>query len=133
MIGELIGRVFGAPKAVDNLLDKDEGLLVRAGGWFDDLSYTEQEKADSQRELREIGLRQLKALEPFKIVQRIIVAIVISMWAFLGLNIIGAIWLGSAETVTAFQDLAGSRFMWMPISGVVCLYLCGGVLPGRKS
>lgn len=34
-----------APEAADDILDKDKGLLVRAGGWLNDLSYTEAEKA----------------------------------------------------------------------------------------
>ena len=28
----ILGEVLGSDKAVDNLLDKDKGLLVRAGG-----------------------------------------------------------------------------------------------------
>jgi len=34
-----------APKAADNILDKDNGLVVRAGGWLNDLKYTEAERA----------------------------------------------------------------------------------------
>ena len=34
-----------APKAVDDILDKDNGLLVKAGGWLNDLNYTEAERA----------------------------------------------------------------------------------------
>jgi len=37
-----------APKAADDVLDKDNGLLVKAGGWFDRLSYTEEEQAESR-------------------------------------------------------------------------------------
>ena len=33
------------PKAADDILDKDKGLLVRTGGWINDLNYTEAEKA----------------------------------------------------------------------------------------
>ena len=34
-----------APKAADDILDKDNGLLVRAGGWLNDLNYTDAERA----------------------------------------------------------------------------------------
>ena len=34
-----------APKAADDILDKENGLLVRVGGWLNDLSYTEAERA----------------------------------------------------------------------------------------
>ena len=39
-------------KVVDNVLDKDTGLLVKAGGWINNLSYTEQEKSEDNKELR---------------------------------------------------------------------------------
>ena len=28
-----LGRLFATDKAIDNITDKDDGLLVRAGGW----------------------------------------------------------------------------------------------------
>jgi len=37
--------VIGAPKLADDVFDKDKGLLVKAGGFINDLSYTEAEKA----------------------------------------------------------------------------------------
>ena len=39
-------------KVVDNVLDKDDGLLKGVGGWIDDLSHTDQEKAEDKKELR---------------------------------------------------------------------------------
>ncbi|WP_299948256.1 hypothetical protein [uncultured Microbulbifer sp.] len=38
-------------KPVDDILDKDRGLLVRAGGFINDLSYTEQERVRDNAEL----------------------------------------------------------------------------------
>lgn len=35
-------------KAVDDVLDKDSGLLAKAGGWFDRLSYTDEEQAEAK-------------------------------------------------------------------------------------
>ena len=39
-------------KVVDNVLDKDNGLLSQAGGWINRLSYTDQEKAEDNTALR---------------------------------------------------------------------------------
>ncbi len=39
-------------KVVDNVLDKEKGLLVRVGGWIDGQQHTEQEKAEDRKELR---------------------------------------------------------------------------------
>ncbi|RLA50065.1 MAG: hypothetical protein DRR42_14170, partial [Gammaproteobacteria bacterium] len=80
-VGSAFGRVFGTEKAVDNLMDKDKGLLVRMGGWVNDMSYTDQEKAKADADTREWGIRQLAALEPFKIVQRILAFGISFLWA----------------------------------------------------
>jgi len=37
--------VVGAPKLVDDVFDKEAGLLVKTGGFINDLSYTDAEKA----------------------------------------------------------------------------------------
>ena len=34
-----------APKSIDDILDKNDGLLVKAGSWLNDLNYTEAERA----------------------------------------------------------------------------------------
>ena len=39
-------------KVIDNVLDKEDGLLVRVGGWIDGQQHTAQEKAEDQKELR---------------------------------------------------------------------------------
>ena len=46
----LLDLFRAAPKAVDNVLDKDNGLLVRAGGFINDLHYSDQEKAKAHQE-----------------------------------------------------------------------------------
>ena len=37
--------VTGTPKIVEDVFDKDEGLLVKAGGFINNLHYSDQEKA----------------------------------------------------------------------------------------
>ena len=130
----IFGKLFGTDKAVDNLLDKDKGLLVRAGSWVGGLKYTEEEKAENELLVRDWGLRQLEALEPFKIVQRIIAFGVTGMWIIVGLNVLAAIWV---EANTGLQvkapmlQFAMSDYVFWPVLAVLSLYFTGGVFPAR--
>ncbi len=40
-------------KAVDNILDKDTGLLTQVGSWIGGMNYTDEEKAEAAASLRE--------------------------------------------------------------------------------
>ncbi|WP_445363906.1 hypothetical protein ACJJIQ_05070 [Microbulbifer sp. ANSA003] len=51
ILSGITGLFSSNAKPVDDILDKDNGLLVRAGGWIDGLSYTEQESAEDAKEL----------------------------------------------------------------------------------
>jgi len=44
---------FSSSKAVDNVLDKDNGLLAQAGEWIGNMSYTDEEKAESRERLNQ--------------------------------------------------------------------------------
>ena len=46
-----------ADKAVDNILDKDNGLLTQLGGWVGNMEFTEEESAEMNKALIE-GVRQ---------------------------------------------------------------------------
>lgn len=130
-----LGKLFGTEKAVDNILDNEKGLLVRAGGWIDGLKHTDQEKAEHQLLVKQWGLKQLEALHPFKVVQRIIVFAIMSMWAIVGLNLAVAIWLKAVmgiDAVTDFKELAFSDYIFWPTVSVLSLYVTGGVLPTKK-
>ena len=130
-----IGRLFGTAKAVDSLVDKDNGLLVRAGGWIDGLSHTDQEKARDSLLVKEWGIRQLEALGPFKIVQRVLAISVTFFWAFIGVNVIVAIWVEAIFGVSAkesMMEFAFSDFVFWPVLAVLSLYFTGGIMPGRK-
>ena len=41
-----------APKAVDNVLDKDNGLLTQVGNWIGGMDYTDEERAEADTDLR---------------------------------------------------------------------------------
>ncbi len=129
----ILGKVLGSDKAVDNLLDKDNGLLVRAGGWVNDLHYSDAEKAENSLIVREWGVKQLEALEPFKVVQRIIAFSVLSFWLIAGLNVLAAIWVEALYPDVPIKDamlqFATSDYVFYPTLAVLGLYMGGGVLP----
>lgn len=123
------GRLIGTEKAIDNLTDKD-GLLAKAGAWIGNFQYTDEEKAEADAKTREWGLRQLEALAPFKVIQRVIALAVSSFWIIVGLNILVAIWLNHP----AKQDLmtfALSEYVFWPVLAVLSLYFTGGVFPRK--
>lgn len=128
-----IGRLFGTTQAIDNVLDKDKGLLVRAGGWINDLSYTEAEKAEAAKTTREWGFRQLSALEPFKIIQRVIAIATMGIWALVAINVLVGIWIEALfpaiKVKEALFAFAISDYVFWPVVAVLSLYMSGGVLP----
>jgi hypothetical protein len=145
VVGEVAGKLFGTDKAVDNLLDKDKGLLVRAGSWVGGLNYTKEEQAEGDLKTREWGLRHLEALAPFKIVQRILAFAAAGFWIFVGINVTIAIWIEaitrqqvmfngqmvwrSVDAATPLKAFATSDYVFWPVIVVFALYFTGGVLP----
>jgi len=39
-------KILGTEKVIDNVFDKDQGLLTKFGGWIDGQQYTAQEQAE---------------------------------------------------------------------------------------
>ena len=128
-----LGKLFGTEKAVDNLLDKDEGLLVRAGSWVGNMNYTDEEKAENNLIVRDFGIKQLEALTPFKIMQRIMVSIIVIEWAVLFNVIVVAICLKADCVVDKLILFTQSNYAWYPMGSAVTLYLLGGVWKGRAN
>ena len=132
----VLGKVLGSDKGIDNLLSKENGLLVRAGGWVDDLSYTKAEKAENSLLVRQWGIKQLEALAPFKIVQRIIAFSVAGLWGLVGLNVVIAIWVEALwpdiHAKDAMIQFATSEYVFYPTLAVLGLYMGGGVMPSRS-
>lgn len=46
-----ISSVFSSNKAIDNVLDKNSGLLVKTGEWIGNMNFTEEEKAEMNKGL----------------------------------------------------------------------------------
>tara|TARA_R100000951_G_scaffold65661_1_gene55410 strand:+ start:708 stop:1109 length:402 start_codon:yes stop_codon:yes gene_type:complete len=124
----MIGRLFGTDKAVDNILDKDNGLLTQVGGWIGGLKHTEEEKAEDAQATRQWGLKQLEALEPFKVVQRILAFAAASLWIIVGLNVLLGIWFANPVTIQHLKEFAMSDYIFWPVISVFSLYFSGGVV-----
>lgn len=105
-------RLF-TPKAAVKALDAvTDGL--------DSAIYTPQEKA-------EMRLKQLKAVEPFKVVQRILMGAIALVWVLLILQYCAAIWIGAEEIKKALLELVAMEFVWGPTLAGFALYLGGGL------
>lgn len=136
----IFGKLFGTDKHVDNLIDKEKGLIVRAGQWIGNMHYTDEEKAEADLLIKKWGIRQLEALEPFKIVQRILAFAVAFMWIFGGLNLFTAVWVEAIYnthleidqiplTITPhIKEFIFSDYILWPTVAVFSLYFTGGVI-----
>jgi hypothetical protein len=124
-----LGSLFGTKKAVDNILDKENGLLVRAGTALGNLHHSEQEKA-------EWGIRVLDSLTPFKVVQRVLAFAAMFLWVFIGLNVIAAIWVESlypeVKASKLLLEFAFSDYVFYPVMAIFVLYTGGGTLNSLK-
>jgi hypothetical protein len=131
-----IGSLFGTSKAVDAIVDKDKGLLVRAGTALGNLHYSDQEKSQTDERTREWGIRVLDAIAPFKVVQRILAFSAMGMWIFIGVNLSVAIWIKAVypeiDAVTSFTQLAFSDYIFWPVIAIFTLYTGGGTINSLK-
>lgn len=126
-----LGSLFGTEKAINNIVDKDNGLLAQVGGWIGNMSYTEEEKAEARAQTREWAIRQLDALAPFKVVQRILAFAVMGVWSLAAVNVMAAIWARAIWGIDAVDDLmrfALSDYVLWPSLAVLSLYFTGGVI-----
>jgi len=122
-----IGKLFGTEKAVNSLVDKDNGLLTQAGNWIGGFSYTDEEKAENNLLVKSWGLKQLEALEPFKVVQRIIAFSVLFVWGFVAINYVAMLWF-KHESAAELLTFALSDYVFWPTLAVLSLYCGGGTL-----
>jgi hypothetical protein len=123
--------LFATEKAVDNIVDKDNGLLAQVGGWVGGFNYTAEEKAEADAQTREWGFRQLDALAPFKVVQRILAFAAAGLWIFVAINLVVAIWLKDVQVKNDLMAFAFSDYVFWPVCVVFALYFAGGVLPRK--
>ncbi len=127
----IFSALFATDKAVDNIIDKENGLLTQVGNWVGGFNYTAEEKAEADAQTREWGLRQLEALAPFKVMQRIMVTIIMSVWGLTCAMMLVFISLEPSSAITNLLLFMQLPFVWIPVSGAVGLYLMGGVIPRK--
>lgn len=128
----ILGRLFGTDDAINNIVDKDNGLIAKAGGWIDRQQFTEEERAEHYKELSKLRFQLLDSLSQFKIVQRAIVFAVKSAWLLVLINYLLAIWLDNQTVKLSLELLMTSNYMTIPLGGVCFLYLGGGTLESWK-
>ena len=108
-----LGGLFGTKKAVDNLLDKDNGLIVKAGTAIGNLHYSEQEKAQSSRAVQEWSIRYLDSMSQFKVVQRVLAFAAMGLWVLFGINLVIAVWIKQIypdiDALTGLKEIAFSE------------------------
>ncbi len=103
-----------------SIMDTIKGV----GSWVDEQQLTNQEQV-------EIKIMLFKAMEPFKVIQRIMVTIIMWHWIIWAANVLGSIWLGHYDgdyaLYTKFVEYAQLQMVWVPTAAAVTLYLGGGL------
>jgi len=100
-----LASIFSSDKAVNDVFDKDDGLLVKGGAWVNNLHYSEEEKAKMTYEMVKVGNERLRALSPFKVTQRILAFFTMFNGMFITINVAFALWYDSAnETILILSD-----------------------------
>tara|TARA_R110002020_G_scaffold46027_5_gene131259 strand:+ start:2414 stop:2818 length:405 start_codon:yes stop_codon:yes gene_type:complete len=122
-----LGRIFGTDKAINNIVDKEKGLITQLGGFVGNLKYTDEERAEAQERTRNWGLKQLEALEPFKVMQRLLSAVIIMLWFFVGVTALYMI-ATDHKNLNKLLEFAFSDYVFWPAVSVVSLYFTGGVV-----
>jgi hypothetical protein len=131
-----VGKLFGTEKAVESLVDPENGLIVQAGTAIGNLHYSDQEKAINARQTQEWSIRFLDAMAPFKIVQRVLACAAMFAWLFVLVNVVVAIWIKAnnpeIDAVTSLLEFAFSDFVFYPVMAIFVLYTGGGTINSLK-
>lgn len=112
--------LFTRTKTVDNVFDKKDGLLVRAGGWIDGLHYSDQEKAEINQQMVEGAVKFVTDTLPENSTRSQSRRDIANLWikAELGLILLSAIARPWSPDIAAFYwQMATSELMfWGTIS-----------------
>tara|TARA_R110000851_G_scaffold317339_1_gene480767 strand:+ start:1550 stop:1918 length:369 start_codon:yes stop_codon:yes gene_type:complete len=102
------------------------------GTWVDELNLTAEEEVKLKMEL-------FRAMEPFKIIQRIMVTIIMRHWMVWGVSTLLSLYLGyflgdvpDYELFYKHVEYAKLEMVWIPTASAVALYLGGGLPMYRK-
>ena len=117
--------VLGAPKLVDDVFDKNEGLLVKAGGFINDLSYTDVEKARDLAELAKVVSEHIKSTLTESTERSLTRRSIAVMWikVQLGLILMTSICIPvNAEWAKSFFQLATCNVMLWGTGSVIVFF-----------
>lgn len=128
-----LGRIFGTQKAIDAVLDPEKGHISKLGGWIDRMQYTDQEKAADASKTQEWALKQMEALHPFKVTQRVLAMATMFLWLTVGINVLVSIWVQNAVVYEQMLAFAFSDYVFWPTMAIFGLYFAGGAIPSRNS
>lgn len=134
----MLGRLFGTNKAIDDLTDPDKGHIAKVGKFLGGLHFSEQERA-------EWAIRQLEAVEPFKVVQRILAFACMFVWVTGALVFFVSLLAftdtiiledGTRETFNPITprlvEFLFSDYVFWPVLSVFSLYVGGGFLNSAR-
>ena len=117
--------VFGAPKLVEDVFDKNDGLLVKAGGFINDLSYTEAEKARDMAALAKEVTEHVKSTLAESTERSLTRRSISILWirAQLGLILLVAICIPlNTGWATSFFELATCNVMMWGTGSVIIFF-----------
>ena len=117
--------IVGSPKVADDVFDKEKGLLVKAGGFINDLSYTEAEKARDYaalaKEVTEHVKSTLAESTERSLTRRSISILWIRVQLYLILLAAISIPLGT-ELATSFFNLATCKVMLWGTGSIIIFF-----------
>lgn len=130
MFKKIFGAIFGSPANTEKVIDGAKNGL-------DKLFYTDEEKADAAKEVREWFIEYLKATQPQNLARRFIAITVTLLWGFLILTGVAAfsveVMLGTSEAVIAlFIFKVLTDIVAIPFAGLMAFYFLTHTLRATK-
>lgn len=116
---KIFGAIFGSSKNTETIVDG-------AVSGLDKLFYTDEEKADARKDMREWWLKYLTATQPQNVSRRFIAIVVTLLWAFLVLLGIAAYMVAYLLTPEGAEVNAQmSQFIFSVLTDVVMVPFAG--------
>lgn len=124
-LGAIKNFVLGAPQVAEDVFDKKEGLLVKAGGFINDLSYTEAEKARDMAALAKEVTEHIKSTLSESTARSLTRRSISILWikAQLGLILMVAICIPlNVKWANSFFELATCNVMMWGTGSVIIFF-----------
>jgi len=125
ILSAIVGFFQAAPKVVDDVFDKDAGLLTKAGGFINDLSYTDAEKAKGYIDLCKAVSDHVASTLSESTVRSVTRRSIAVLWVKvqLALVLMTAIYIPFDKTVAkSFYELATCDVMFWGTGSIVVFF-----------